>query len=153
MNSLAQEWLGRHWLLLMLPLAAVSVWALFDLRALYVLAIVIFLIYPMTMTVVWLSYALSPKSIRAIRLKTVTVLPDRIDVEYVESDDDSRPALPSDSIDLADIVSVEQSGTGLILITGPRLDDRLFLPADAFTTDDWNAVLAVFADRLQAVDP
>lgn len=153
MNSLAQAWLGRHWLILILPLAAIGVWTLFDRRALYVLAIVIFLVYPLTMTVVWLSFSLSPNSIRAIRQKTVTVTNSLIIVDYICNDDDHRPPLPTETIDTETILSVEQTSDGLVLRTGPRLDDRLQLPADAFTPDDWNNILTIFADRLPGIDP
>lgn len=153
MNAIARAWLARHWFYLLLPIVFVAVWAVYDLRALYVAAMVIFLIYPVTMTAVWLSYSLSPRSIRAVRQKTVTIDDDKLIVNYIVEQNDPRPVLPPDTLALTDIIDVEQTSDGLLLITGPRLDDRIFLPSSVFTPDDWSGVLSVFADRLSQMDP
>ena len=56
LNRLAGDWLSRNWLLLSLPFLATLLWAMFDERAFYVALIMIFLLYPMGLTIVLVSY-------------------------------------------------------------------------------------------------
>ena len=133
LNRLAAEWLARHWLMLALPIAAVLLWSAFDLRALYVLLIIIFLLYPMGLTLVWFNYAMSPGSIRAITPKRLTLLSSGVRITYPPKDieADPRPVFPDEELAWESISDAELSSDSITLITGTRLDDRLDIPLAA----------------------
>ncbi|MDE5555130.1 MAG: hypothetical protein K2J10_08120 [Muribaculaceae bacterium] len=146
-NRLAFTWLANRWWLLALPLVAVSVWALFDIRAVYVGLVIIFLLYPMALTLVWFDYAMSPQSIRAITPKQVTVTKDGLKIDFLPKNEDCRP-LPSVFLPWCEVQSAELSSNTLSLVLGTRLDDRLTLPSDAFSQDAWELINAKIADKL-----
>lgn len=146
-NRLAFTWLANRWWLLAAPLVAVSVWALFDLRAIYVGLVIIFLLYPMSLTLVWFDYALSPQSIRAITTKQVTVKAVGLSIDFIPKNVDSK-TLPSVFISWNEIRAAELSADALTLILGQRLDDRLTLPREAFSSDAWDLINAKVADKL-----
>ncbi len=146
-NRLALSWLANHWWLLAVPIVAVSVWALFDVRAVYVGLVVIFLLYPMSLTLVWFDYALSPQSIRAITSKQVTVTADGLTIDYLPKAEDCRP-MPSAFISWGDVRSAELSPDDVTLILGRRLDDRLTLPAEVFSPQAWELISHQVADKL-----
>lgn len=146
-NRLAFNWLANHWWLLVLPLVAVGLWIMFDIRALYVGLVIIFLLYPMSLTLVWFDYALSPQSIRAITSKQVTVTNDGLKIDYLPKNEDYKP-LPSSFIKWDDILSAELSSNALTLVLGKRLDDRLTLPCEVFSPEAWTFVNNKVADKL-----
>lgn len=146
-NRLALNWLANHWWILATPLVGVCVWGLFDIRAVYVGLIIIFLIYPMSLTLVWFDYALSPQSIRAIMPKQVTVTNDGLRIDYLPKNDDCKP-LPSAFIPWEDIRAAELSSNALTLILGQRLDDRLTLPVEVFSAEAWTTITDKVADKL-----
>ena len=152
LHRLAAEWLSRHWLSLMLPLAAVLVWAAFDTRALYVLLIVIFLLYPMGLTLVWFNYALSPRSIRAITPKRLTLLDSGIQLSYPPKDieTDPRPAFRSEDFPWESISAAEVSATSITLVIGSSLDDRLNIPLNALDEDMQKELLKIIDRKFPA---
>lgn len=150
-NKLAFSWLAGRWWLFVIPLAAVMVWALFDIRAVYVALVIVFLLYPMSLTLVWFNYALSPQSLRAISPKQVTVSADGLKIDFLPKHEDCKP-LPSTVISWSEIHSVELSSGGMTLILGSRLDDRLYLPSDAFSSQAWDLMTDHLADRLPSPD-
>ncbi|MDE6369726.1 MAG: hypothetical protein K2K94_10875 [Muribaculaceae bacterium] len=146
-NRLAFTWLANRWWLLAMPLVAVSVWALFDIRAIYVGLVIIFLLYPMSLTLVWFDYALSPQSIRAITTKQVTVEAGGLKLDFFPKNDDCKP-LPSVFITWNEIRAAELSSNALTLVLGQRLDDRLTLPCDVFSPEAWILINTKIADKL-----
>ncbi|MDE5566809.1 MAG: hypothetical protein K2J12_00055 [Muribaculaceae bacterium] len=152
LHQLAAEWLSRHWLSLTLPLAAVLVWAAFDTRALYVLLIVIFLLYPMGLTLVWFNYALSPRSLRAITPKRLTLLEAGIQLAYSPKDieTDPRPAFRSEDFPWESISAAEVSAASITLIIGPRLDDRLNIPLSALDEEMQKELLKIIDRKFPA---
>lgn len=146
-NRLAFAWLANRWWLFASPLVAVFVWALFDIRAVYVGLVIIFLLYPMSLTLVWFDYALSPQSIRAITTKLVTVEPVGLRIDFLPKNEDCKP-LPSVFISWDEIRAAELSSDAMTLILGSRLDDRLILPADAFSQEAWRVINTNIADKL-----
>lgn len=146
-NRLALTWLANRWWLLAMPLVAVSVWALFDIRAIYVGLVIIFLLYPMSLTLVWFDYALSPQSIRAITTKQVTVKAEGLKLDFLPKHEDCKP-LPSVFISWDEIRAAELSSDALTLVLGQRLDDRLTLPCDAFSPGAWTLINTKIADKL-----
>lgn len=151
LNSLAAEWLSRHWLLLAFPIAAVLFWAAFDIRALYVLLIVIFLLYPMGLTLVWFNYALSPRSIRAITPKCLSLNVSGIRLTYPPKDieKDSRPAFPPEDIAFENISAAYSSSSSVTLIIGKRLDERLLIPFDALSDEMRTELLKIISQKFQ----
>lgn len=140
-HALAVAWLGRRWLLLACPLAAVAVWAAFDVRAVYVGLIMLFIIYPMALSLVWFNYAFSLQSRRAVADKTVTISDSGLSVCFLPSAADA-PALSPWHIAWTQIISASQSSRHVTLVTGQRLDDRLDIPSDALSDNAWRLLFA-----------
>lgn len=132
LNRLAVLWLSDRWMWLVLPVIAVIAWALFDIRAIYVGLILIFLLYPMALTLVWFDYALSPQSIRAVTSKRLTVSDQGLRFEFLPKSEDQRPLEPV-SYSWDDIISAEISSKSIFIVVGPRLDDRIEIPFEVLT--------------------
>ena len=81
-HKLATEWVARHWLVLIAPITAAIIWAIMDVRAIYVVLILVFIVYPLAITFVWFNYALSPRSIKAITEKQVTVVDEGLKIGF-----------------------------------------------------------------------
>lgn len=140
MRSLAFAWLSEHWAWFLIPFASVAVWCVYDVRAVYVGLILIYIIFLMALSFVWFNYAFSLQSQRAITHKTVTFTERGIDVRYVALAEGVEPMTPQ-SVEWGDIRSVEQGSRRLILKLGDRLDDRLEIPYDAFENEVWTEFL------------
>ena len=101
-HKLATEWVARHWLVLIAPITAAIIWAIMDVRAIYVVLILVFIVYPLAITFVWFNYALSPRSIKAITEKQVTVVDEGLKIDYLPAREDA-PAIRSDFIAWRDV--------------------------------------------------
>lgn len=151
-RQLAVDWATRNWLILTLPAASALVWSIFDVRAVYVALILLFLVYPMTLTLVWFNYAFSPNCIRAITPKQATVSSEGISIEYQPTSDD-RPPLKPCFIDWRDVLSAEMTARTIDLVLGKGIDDKLRLPVDSFSENAWNTIIKHVSDKLPSVDP
>lgn len=151
LNRLTVDWLARHWLLLSLPFLVVLVWTMFDLRALYVALILIFLLYPMGLTLVWFNYALSPQSIKAVYTKRVAIADNKLTISYLPKNEDDTH-LPSNEIICWDAISgYEMSSKQLIVRTGGRLDDCIIIPLEAMN-EEFRATLTSKLEKLFPLD-
>ena len=150
-NSIAIKWISAHWLMAALPLAAAVVWSLFDVRAIYVALILLFLVYPMALTLVWFDYAFSPGSIRAITEKEVTVTSSGLSISFLPKNE-GLPPLKSQFIAWDDINSAEMTAKSVELILGKRLDERLVLPADCFSVSAWEFIIKKTNTKLPSTD-
>lgn len=146
-HNLALDWLSRYWAIVVLPIAATLIWACFDLRALYVCLIIIFIIYPMAMTLVWFNYALSPNAVKAISPKCVSVLDSGLQIDFITDDDRPRIIRPQ-FIPWENISSAIMTDKSIVIIFGKRLDERLKLPSDAFSDSEWHSIVNHLHDRL-----
>lgn len=140
MRGLALAWLSGHWAWFAIPLAAVAVWCVYDVRAVYVGLILIFILFPMALSFVWFNYAFSLQSRRAISPKTVSFTEQGFEVRYVAIAEGVEPLTPQ-TVGWGDIRSVEQGPKRLVLKLGDRLDDRLEIPNDAFENEVWTEFL------------
>lgn len=135
----------------MTPLIAVAIWSAFDPRAIFVGVAVIFIIYPMAMTIVWFNYAMSPYSIRAISKKTVSVSEKGLTIEYIPLSDGHQP-LPGETICWDAVLAAELTGDSLHLVLGHKMDQKMVLPAEAFSDQAWSFIIKHIADKLPSYD-
>lgn len=147
LNRLAVLWLSDRWMWLVLPVIAVIAWALFDIRAIYVGLILIFLLYPMALTLVWFDYALSPQSMRAVTPKRLTVSDRGLHFEFLPKSEDQQPLEPV-SYSWDDIISAEISSKSIFIVIGPRLDDRIEIPFDVLTERQSSLLTDRLADKM-----
>ena len=151
MRELALAWIGRHWYLPVLPLAAVVIWAFYDMRAVYVGLILVFLIFPMAMSMVWFNYAFSPAALKAVAPKRLTLTDDAIHVVYAD-DEERRMAFEPEIIKRRDVRSVEFHSGCVTVIYGPGLDCRLIVER-AVLSDDMLTLFQTFAAQSEdAID-
>lgn len=129
MRELAFVWLGRWWGVLALPLAAATVWSFYDLRAVYIGLIMIFMVYPMVMSLVWFGYAFSPAALRAIAPKHLVLTPEAITVEYDEGEGRNTIHEPI-RINVSDIRSVEIHKRHYTIVYDKSPECRLLIPSD-----------------------
>ena len=139
LNRLAGDWLSRNWLLLSLPFLATLLWAMFDERAFYVALIMIFLLYPMGLTIVLVNYGPSEQSVKTIWPKQMTLSDDKLSIFYlpkIDNEDDSDVRiLPCENYSWQDITGYETTSRFIILKTGRRLDDRIIIPFEAMSDE------------------
>ena len=136
MRSLAFAWLAKRWAWFVIPLLAVIIWSFYDLRAVYVGLMLVFILFPMAMSFVWFNYAFSPQSRMAISPKTVECSEDGLSVEYLPIAEGVEPLQPQ-SIKWNKVKSVERGSGRIVLHLGDRLDDRLEIPVNAFEVEAW----------------
>lgn len=144
-NRLALKWLTHRWWLLAVPLAAAALWTLFDIRALFAVLALVFLLYPMSLTLVWFDYALSPQSMRTISSKLITVTDSGLRLDFIAKDEDSKP-LPATFVRWDEILDADFGADSVTLILGKRLDDILYLPRKSFSDRAWQVILNKTSD-------
>ncbi len=132
MRELALAWLSRHWLIAVVPLAAVAIWAVYDLRAIYVGLILVFLVFPMAMSMVWFNYAFSPAALKAVAPKQLSFDDNGICVDYINAEE-RRIAFDPETISSRDILSVEFRSKSVSVIYGRRIDCRLIIERSALS--------------------
>lgn len=147
LNRLAVLWLSDRWMWLVLPVIAVITWAIFDARAIYVGLIVIFLLYPIALTLVLCDYAPSLQSIRAITSKRMTVSDHGLLFEFLPKTEDQRPLDPV-SYTWDDIISAEISAKSVFIVIGSRLDDRIEIPFEVLTERQSSLLTDRLSDKL-----
>lgn len=147
LNKLAGEWLSRNWLLLSAPFVAVLIWTMFDIRAVYVALILIFLLYPMGLTLVWFNYALSPQSIKTISNKRMSISDEGVSITYLPKNEEKTSSLRGEFFSWQEISGYEISSKHIIIKTGDRLDNRIIIPFDAIS-DDFRATLNSILEKL-----
>ena len=147
LNKLAGEWLSRHWLLLAAPFVAVLVWTMFDIRALYVALILIFLLYPMGLTLVWFNYALSPQRIKTISHKRMSLSDDGVSISYLPKNEEETSPLRYECFTWQEISGYEITSKHIIIKTGRSLDDRIIIPFEAMD-DEFRATLNSKLEKL-----
>lgn len=150
-HKLATEWVARHWLVLIAPITAAIIWAIMDVKAIYVVLILVFIVYPLAITFVWFNYALSPRSIKAITEKQVTVVDEGLKIDYLPAREDA-PAIRSDFIAWRDVLSAEFTPDSIDLILGSKLDDRINLPVDSFSDAAWSVIMKNVSSALPQTD-
>lgn len=136
MRGLAWSWLAARWWIIVAPVAAVAVWACYDFRAVYVGLILLFIAFPMALTLVWFDYALSPATRRSVLTKRL--MADEFGLTICYPDDDGESAVRPDEFMPWDKFSdYTDNGKTFMLIYGSRLDEHLEIPIDVFDDDDW----------------
>lgn len=126
-----------------MPLLAIAVWSFYDLRALYVGLIVLFLIYPAALSFVWFNYAFSPKSIKAIRPKRVIIEGNKLVANYFD-DSDALVACAHDYILADSVIAVSQDSEYVTLTVGRKIDDIFMIPINYFTQHQLSDFLASY---------
>lgn len=143
MRELAFVWLGKWWPVLVVPLAGAAIWSVYDLRAVYVGLIMIFMVYPMVMSFVWFGYAFSPAALRAVAPKCLIFRDDSITVEYDEAEGCSSVYAPM-QLRAADIRSVEARKGHYTLVYDRTPECRLLIPTDVLD-DEMKRVLQTYS--------
>lgn len=139
MRGLAWSWLAARWWIIAAPLAAVGVWACYDIRAVYVGLILLFIAFPMALTLVWLDYAFSPATRRSVMSKQLIADEKGVTIRY-PNDAEEKVVRPDEFMTWDKFINYADNGRSVILIFGPRLDERLEIPIDAFETDEWKII-------------
>lgn len=137
MRRLALAWIGKKIIWFAVPIIAVVVWSCFDTRAVYVGLMMLFFVYPMAISLVWFNYSFSLQSRRAISPKRAHITDDGLWIEYLPTEEYVNP-MSGNLIGWHEIKAYEQHIDRTILIIGPRLDDRLEIPAVAFDRGQWD---------------
>lgn len=123
-----------------MPLAAFAFWALYDLRAMYVCLIMIFLIFPLLMSFVWFNYAFSPSVLKGVATKEISITDSGLSVAFL--DDGVRRLMFEDIfIKREDILALEFKKTHVSVVYGQRLDQRLIIP-DEVLAESFKAQLS-----------
>jgi hypothetical protein len=143
----ARRWLSAWWWAFALPLAVSAVAATSDTRFIYVSLIIIFILWPMALSVVWFRYALTDQAVRAIRQCLATIDDEKFTFQYpakVNPDDGSliMKALPPITIKYADIKTIEQDGKFMVIIlkSDSRIPALTIMPSSALPDKTWLAI-------------
>lgn len=139
MRGLAWSWLAARWWIIAAPLAAVAVWASYDIRAVYVGLILLFIAFPMALTLVWFDYAFSPATRRSVMSKRLIADERGVTIRYPD-DAEEKVVRPDEFMTWDKFINYADNGRSVILIFGTRLDERIEIPADAFETDEWKII-------------
>lgn len=139
MRGLAWSWLAARWWIIAAPLAAVAVWACYDIRAVYVGLILLFIAFPMALTLVWFDYAFSPATRRSVMSKRLIADEKGVTIRYPD-DAEEKVVRPDEFMTWDKFINYADNGRSVILIFGTRLDERIEIPADAFETDEWKII-------------
>lgn len=151
MRSIAAAWLSARLWWMLLPVAVICAAAFYDVRFVYVLVIVGLIVYPMALCIVWINYAFSPATRRAIAKKRVTVMPDGLLVEFIPLSEEYKAMTPYE-IHWTDVHKAANTSDGIVLILGKRLDQRMFLPQEYFSRQAWDAISDKVGCNLPAGD-
>ena len=136
MRGLAWSWVAARWWIIAAPLAAVAVWGYCDIRAVYVGLILLFIAFPMALTLVWFDYAFSPATRRSVMSKRLIAEERGLTIIY--PDDDGETVIrPDEFMSWDKFINYADNGRSVILIFGTRLDERLEIPVDTFDADEW----------------
>lgn len=146
-NRLGLEWLGRHWAIIVLPLVAVGLWGCFDSRALYVVLMLMFLVYPMCLTIVWFDYALSTSTAKTLATKQITFDAEGFSIEYLPSFEGDCRHLDSDRIIWKNLIDISASSQFVTIVLGPRIDERILIPLDSLDDEAKKYVFAEIDSR------
>lgn len=136
MRGLAWSWLAARWWIIAAPLAAVAVWGCYDIRAVYVGLILLFIAFPMALTLVWFDYALSPATRRSVLQKRIVADDCGLTITYPGEDEETF-VRPDEKMEWGTFNTFTDNGRTVFLVYGPRLDERLEIPVDAFDADEW----------------
>lgn len=138
MREVAIRWFGKYWLLAALPILAVAIWSFSDIRAIYVGVILLFLVYPMVLTIVWFHYAFSPNMIDCITAQQL-LLDDSITIDYIA--DENRPVRRNQLIIKRDeIVAIKLRRQYVVVIYGLS-PDKLILIDNAALSEQLSSLL------------
>lgn len=151
MREMASLWLGRLWPVPVALLVAVAVWSFYDLRAVYVGLIMIFLIYPMAMSFVWFHYAFSPAALQAVAPKHLMIGAECIKVEF-DSNGEREPQYDAMALGAGDIRSVEVGKKHYAIVYGTSPECRILIPTDVLDSDMKRALIAFSPAADDAVD-
>lgn len=151
MRRMALLWLSRCWLFMLIPFIAVAVWSVYDVRALIVGLMMLFIVYPMALSVVWFNYSLSPQSRRAVAGKVLVFGDGGMDLTFLPAEE-GAPALQPQHIGWSDVVSVSRTARSVELRLGSRLDDFLEIPAEAFPEATWQSFFTYLPESSDDVD-
>jgi hypothetical protein len=146
-SLIARRWLSAWWWAFALPLAVTAVASFYDTRFIYVSLIIIFIIWPMALSIVWFRYALTDEAVRAIRPCTATVDDDKFVFEYpdkINPDDGSiiLKSLKPVTIMFSDIKTIEQDGRFMVIIrnSDSRISALTMIPTNAFSDQTWQDI-------------
>jgi hypothetical protein len=149
----ARRWLSAWWWAFALPLAATVVASFCDTRFIYVSLIIVFIIWPMALSVVWFRYALTDEAVRAIRPCIATVDDDKFVFEYPEQvnpDDGSliMKSLTHVILKFSDIRTIEQDGRFMVIIrkSDSRIPALIMIPTNVFDDNTWQTINEKLSD-------
>lgn len=129
-------WLGRWWWACALPLAALLVASIFDIRLLIAAMALALIAYPAILMFAFYGYGLSPTASRLIIEQTATFSADAIVINYL-----CDPPIPAQTIPYKSIKKATDAGTALRITCADG--SWLEIPASAFPPSAYEAVLSL----------
>lgn len=130
LGAIAIAWIGRLWWLLLIPIGLFIAGA-FDWRWAAVGLIVLMLLYPMALTTVLISYALSPEVIRRAACRRAELSDTHITLfNAVENEDGS---ITYRSVEFLQIVEILYRGRMTKIVVGKQLTDFILIPTESLS--------------------
>lgn len=137
-------WLGRWWWACAMPLAAMLVWSIFDIRMLIAAMALALIAYPAILMFAFYSHALSPAASRLIIPQTATFGRAALTITYLPTDDETAPQrIPAPlTIPYSSIIKVADTGAAIQITYDKPEPGWLEIPASAIDSD-YAAALAL----------
>lgn len=137
MSTVMEDWLGRYWWILAIPVAGcLAVGAFVNMAFTFVAFMFLCLVVPFIMMLIYYNYALTPEATIAVRPHWVSLNPDSgIDVEFRPDPETGREYKPV-HIDWAQISSVESRSSDVVIKFHHGGFRYLIIPFFALNNDD-----------------
>jgi len=140
LGVIARSTIARLWWLAIAPAALIAYGAAADRRWIVVGLMLIFIVYPLSMSLTILRYATLPKlALRASA--TMADIEGDIITLYKRGDDSNPPS----AIDKTTVTAATVSKGIIYLLTGPKAEDIILIPATAITADELKTLMRLTA--------
>lgn len=152
LRKLTSDVIARWWWIILILVSAVTLWAIYDLRAIYIGLMLIFIIFPTAMLFAWFSYGMSPSSVRAVTPKRISLNGNMITITYISLREDGR-TLPAETIDLTELRCYAVTSSGLVLRIGDTPADCLSIPESACDDQLWSSLVTALSEYCPGKSP
>lgn len=136
MTTVSEEWLGRYWWTLALPVAAcLAIGTLINVAFTFVAFMLLCLVLPFIMMMLYFNYALTPEATMAVRPHTISMDPEKgIDVNFRPDPETGKEFKPV-HLDWSEVSEVETRSSDVVLKFHRRNYRYVIIPYFALNDD------------------
>jgi len=155
LGLMVRRMLWRRWWLFAIPIAIMAIGCVADWRVAVIGLMLVFIVYPMAMSLVMLNHALSPALIAKTRTTKATFTNGAIIIAPTAIDYLKRPERPKrlTSLKLAKypkfpVKSLKTQNGRITIETGRAIADIVLIPQEAFSPKQLSELLNILANEL-----